>query len=160
MRTAFGQTREQGIHALKVGVNLQSVVTDICTHLQIFCHGEAGEYATPFWHQRQAVVYALVRGDVVQGFAVVVNFSCRWMQQSGQRLERGGLARAVAADKRNQFAGGYGQVNAFQRLNAAVTDFQIFNFQQVHAASPPRYAAITAGLWRTSSGTPSAIFLP
>jgi hypothetical protein len=43
----------------------------VCAHLQIFCNGEAGEYAAPFRYQCQAVVYALVCGNVVQGFPVV-----------------------------------------------------------------------------------------
>jgi len=50
-------------------------------------------------------------------------------QRAGDRLERGGLAGAVGADQRHQFAFADFQRYALDRLDAAVSNAQLFDVQ-------------------------------
>src|SRR5678815_1011194 len=74
--------------------------------------------------------------------------------------ERGGLAGPVGADEGHDLALAHRQADAVQRLDVAVADAQILELQHQSICSWPRYASITFGWLRISSGAPSAIFWP
>ena len=65
-------------------------------------------------------------GDV---FAVIKNLAGLRFQQTRNRFQRRRLARAIAADERDNAAGPHGQGDALQRGNCAVADRQIFYLQ-------------------------------
>ena len=80
--------------------------------------------------------------------------------QPGDGVEAGGLAGTVGADQGDDLALVNMKADPVQRLDIAVLDFEIFNLQQHQITSSPRYAVITAGWLRISSGVPSAIVWP
>src|SRR5256885_16462238 len=62
------------------------------------------EDAAVLWHQADAALGHLVRGQPVHGFAAEADLPLRGLHHPRDGLERGGLARAVAAQQRDQFA--------------------------------------------------------
>src|SRR5262245_4746491 len=81
-------------------------------------------------------------------------------QQAEQRLDDGGLARAVGTENDTQLARLDRQRYPIDGRYRSVRHGQIRDLEQVAHSSDPRYASMTLGLARISAEVPSAIFSP
>src|SRR5690606_28260643 len=82
-------------------------------------------------------------------------------QQAHQGAEQRRLAGAVRADHGDDRSLLHAQRDAVQRLDLAVADFQLVDFEQRRTHSiPPRYASSTAASVWIACGAPSASFSP
>jgi len=66
---------------------------------------------------------------------------------------------AISPEDHDNLAGLHLKVHLMKYLSGAVSGGKIRDCQQTHTVDP-RYADTTSGCRRTSSGVPSAIFLP
>lgn len=138
---SFFEPGEDAVHPLDVGRNgAFAVLTTERTHFQVFVHGQLGKYATPLWHQRQALANQVMALDRRVRLAIEGDLPGTGLEQSGQGLEGGGLARTVGANQRNHFTLAHFQIDALDRLDGAIGHLQVIYFQHgLHAtASAPR----------------------
>ncbi len=83
------------------------------------------------------------------------------VHQTGDGLQNGALTGAVGADEGYDLPLAYLKGYPLDGMNGAIVNMNVVNFQH-HAfpSSLPRYASMTAGLERTSSGVPFAMIRP
>ena len=119
-----------------------------------FTNAAAGE-------MRQRIGEALSRAaaenpalaEQVMALGADVEMECvTGVEQAGNSLQSGGVTCAVCTDQGNDLALFNIEADALEGLDAAVVDLQVGYFEHIHSSSTPRYAAITAGLSRTSAG--------
>ena len=109
------------------------------------------------------MLHHIRRVDARQILAAEVDAALARAEQSGDRVQRGGFARAVCADQRDDLALIHREGNALDCVNRAVINVDIVDFQQTHAFASfclPRYASMTTGLFWISSAVPLAIMRP
>ena len=109
--------------------------------LKVFLHAHLGEDATSFGHLRDAVLDDLVRGRAGDVLAEEGDGAALGREQPGYRAQRRGLSRAVRADERDDLALSDFEAHAFERVDRAVVDVDVVDFQHSFChlyASPPR----------------------
>jgi hypothetical protein len=167
----FLQARKQAEYPFDVLPDFVPIAATVSAHRQVFLDRQRAEHAAALGNHRQTLAHQLERrlaGDV---FAVVDDLSRLDRLQPGDALKRRRLAGAIGADQTDELALTHDQVDALDRMNAAVGDFQLVELEQrrrghqwasltCSVTSPPRYAAITFGSFCTSAALPSAIFRP
>ena len=165
------EPRKQTEHALDVIADRRAIAAGVRAHRQVFLDGERAKNSATFRDHGQALADELERGLAGDVFVGVADGSRLDRLQAGDALERCRLACAVCADQADELALRDGEIDALDRLNAAVGDLQALELEERrcdrHLAaftssvtSPPRYAAITVGSFCTTAAVPSAIFLP
>src|SRR5210317_542435 len=77
---------------------------------------------------------------------------CFRRRQPGDGVEAGCLAGTVGADQSDNFAFVNMKADSVQRLDVTILNFEIFDLQKHQILSSPRYAVMTAGWLRISSG--------
>ena len=80
-------------------------------------------------HVGQAQIDDGIGRDLLQILAVQRDGAGGGVQQAGDGVQRGGLARAVGADEGHQLAVADGQGDALQGVDSPVKDVQVFDFQ-------------------------------
>ena len=132
---ALLEAREQIVHAGKIV--RERVLAQVCADAQILRHGQVRKDPAALRHERDAA-----RDDLVGRFSdqirtVQQNFAGLRPDQTGDGLQRRGLACAVRADEGDDLAFFDGQVDALDGLDAAVGDDQILDLQNVTHLRPP-----------------------
>ena len=110
-----------------LGVDRAAARQRVARGNEVFFDREVGEDVPPLAHMRQSRAGQLVRhtaGDVVaeEADAACGDDAVLVGQHAACRLERAGLARAVAAQQGNDLAFGHLDRHAAQRLHAVVVD--------------------------------------
>src|SRR6478736_4264822 len=167
---ALRQPRKDAEHIVALAGDGRRVALQVGAHHQVLAHREVGEDHAAFRHMAQTACDDAVRRLAVDALAFIGDAPFLWPDQPGHRAQRSALARAVAADQRDDAAGLDLQRNAVQGADGPVAHRQVLDDQHVQvvpradtatgAASSPRYASITLGSARTAAGAPSAIFAP
>jgi hypothetical protein len=111
-------------HALDVGLDLGFVVTDVGAHPQVLDDRHAREHAATFRDHRESVAQQLERRLAGERRAEIADLARRRLEQAGHGLERRRLAGAVRADQRDEFALVDLEIDALDRLDAAIGDLQ------------------------------------
>ena len=105
LTAALLQTRQQVKDHVEVILDgLLAVAACVRAHLQVLLHGQAAEHAAALRHLRQAQADDLVRLHLADGLAAVVDLAALQLQQTGDRVHRRGLARAVGTDEGDDLA--------------------------------------------------------
>ncbi len=126
---AFAQTGEDVEHLLHVVGNAHAVVPNVSAHLQVLDNRHAREHTTTFGHHGQALLDQVPRTLTFDALAQILDVTTLHRQRARDGLHGRGLARAVGADQRNQFALVDFHVHALDGLDAAISHFQAFDFQ-------------------------------
>src|SRR5690606_24504675 len=123
--------------------------------LQVLFHRQQFENAAVLGHQTHAARRHLVGRQAADGPVAEGDGALGRRQQAGDGLERGGFARAIAAQQRHQLAFAHRHRHALQDVALAVAAVHLFQSQR-HWPPPvimlPRYAARTRGSLRISPG--------
>ena len=132
-------------------------------HFQIFAHGHLLEHAPALGAERHAQRNHLAGRHADDVLAVKGHLAGARLEQAGDGVERGGLARAVGADEGDDLALVDLEGDALDGVYVAVVDVHVLNFEQAHWASSflrPRYASMTVGFFWISSAVPLAMTRP
>jgi hypothetical protein len=156
----LAQDREQLEHALLVGRDPVRIAAGERPHLEVLGHGQAREDLPPLRRLDQPERDDLVRRQPADIAPAEPDRAGARANAARDGHERGGLAGPVGADQGHDLALGHRDADAVQRLDVAVAGAQILELQHQPICSWPRYASITFGWLRISSGAPSAIFWP
>jgi hypothetical protein len=132
------EPREGGEHLVHVARDLGLVLADEGAHQQILGDGHAREHAAALGHHCQAALEQLV-GSLALGTGAEHVDAAGPGLGAGDRLEAGGLARAVGADQGDQLAGAHLERDALHGLDAAIGDLEVADLEDgvAHAASVP-----------------------
>ena len=142
LAAAFLQAREQREDALDVRLDRRAIGACVGAHREVFLDRQRAEHAAALGHHREAAADELERrvaGDVV---AVVADRARLDRQQPADALQRRRLARAVGADQADELAVADVEVDALDRLDAAV--------RRRRAARAPAAARFGADVQRSS----------
>ena len=104
----------------------------IAAHFEVFFDGHLQKHAPAFRTECHAVRNDLVGRNAHDALAFKFDRAGSGLQKSGNGIQRGGFARTVRTDQRNDFAFVYIKGNALDGVNAAVVDMDILNMQQTH----------------------------
>ena len=127
------QTGEVGEHRLQIF--LGHILFDVSAHFQIFLNRHLLENPPSFRDVRQTGTQKLIGFHMGDILIAEVDGAAAGMHQAGNRLQDGGLARAVCADQRHDLALADFKGHALHRVDSAVIHVHVFNFQ--HLLSPP-----------------------
>ena len=106
-------------------------------HLQIFLHGHLQEDLPPLGDQGQAHGHDLVGGDAPQALAHELDGAGVGGQQSGHRLQDGGLTRAVGPDEGDYLPLVDLEGDALDGVDGSVIDVDVVHLQNgVHPLLP------------------------
>ena len=129
LAAAFLEPRKQIKHALHVRPDLV-VLTDESAHLQVLGDGHAREDAASLGHHHQALARQIPRALVTNEHAIEPDVTRPRRQQSGEGLERGGLASAVGSDQAHELARMHLEADARDGSDRTVVDFEITHRQR------------------------------
>ena len=148
LATAHAAARAVG-HLAEVGEELEQLLgrpqrrgaavgplaAGLAAHLEVLHHREVGEHAPVLGHEAQAQARRMVRLGLRDVVAQEADRAAPLGQHAHQRLERGGLAGAVAAHERHHLAAPHLQVDVVEDLRGAVPGAQGLGFEEdvVHA---------------------------
>ncbi len=104
---------------------------------QVLFHREQPEDAAVLGHQAHAALRDAVRGQALHVLAAKAHAPRAGLHHAADALERGGLARAVAPEQRDQFAVIHVQVDALQHVAFAIVGVQPLDLQDACHALPP-----------------------
>ena len=138
---------------------------------EVLGHGQAEEEPATFRHVGDPEAGAAARRTAGEVVAVEQDAPAHRVDDPGDRPQGRRLARAVGAEEGDDLARTDGQVEVayHRRLVVAAREAVDLEDQVAHVtasvpatsdAALPRYAAITCGSRRTSSGVPAAITFP
>ena len=74
------------------------------SHAEVLSHGQGPEQLASFGDLHDAAPHDLVRLQAGDGFALELDGACGPRHQSGDRVQRGRLPRAVGTDERHDLA--------------------------------------------------------
>ena len=139
-------------------------LVDIGAHFQILLDSHLQENPASLGNMGQAVAEELIgigMGDIL---AAEFDGAAAGVHQAGNGLQNRTLAGAVGTDQCHDFTLVDMEGDTLDGVDRAVVDMDIINFQHgfSHQSSSflPRYASITAGFSRISSGVPLAMIRP
>ena len=94
-------------------------------HRQVFLDRQRAEHAAALGHHREALAHELERGRAGDALAVVADRAGLDRLQAADALERRRLAGAVRADQAHELALADVEVDALDRVDAAVGDLEL-----------------------------------
>ncbi|CFM03699.1 Uncharacterised protein [Bordetella pertussis] len=157
------QPREVAIHQIEIGARAGAPAQRVGGRHQVLLHGQVLEHPPPFHHVRQPRAHQRLRrapGRVaaLEADGAADQRAILQLQQARHRLQRGGLAGAVAAQQGHDAAARHLQRQAPQHLHGLVVDhFDVVDGQHRRggcrhgllnpARSNPRPAA-SSSAWR------------
>src|ERR1700690_4199955 len=101
----------------------------LAAEIEIFAHAHLAEQLPRFRALHDAASRDTGRTDAAQFFAVPDNFT-GVRQKTRNGIEQRGLAGAIEADDRDEFALVHMDRNAVQRLRLAIMDADVLDLQQ------------------------------
>jgi hypothetical protein len=131
---ALLQAREQREHPLQV-LGDAAVAPEECAHHEILADAEAIEDPAALGHVADTATDDVVGRGAGEHAILEVDRALAGDQQSGDRLERGGLAGAVVAEQRDDLAAAHLQRDPLQGADLAVVDVEAVKAQHWHSAS-------------------------
>ena len=134
-----------------VGLRAQS------TETKILFDGEFRDNAAPFRHVRNAQSGDGVGTLTDEGVPIRRDAAGTWLDEAADGAQQRRLARTVGPEDRRDGAGRRLNRDVVEGRDGAVGNGEVGNGDH---SSTPKYASITAGLWRTSAGVPVAMTLP
>src|SRR4051794_6045968 len=160
-----GEQLEDAVHVLG---DLGLVLAGESPEVEVLRDRHPSEDAPAFRGVSKAEPQDFVTRHAANALAGVADVAVRRAEQTGDGAQRRRLARAVAADERDDLTGFDAEADALDGLDGAVGDAEVFDLEQRrHASSPspsstaaPRYASTTRGSACTSAGVPSMSFSP
>src|SRR5439155_20398687 len=135
-----------------------AVAQDVAAHQHVVPYGHQREEAPLLRDVHDAALEHLRRREAADILAVEEDPPLARVQQPAQRLQHRRLARAVRAHEARHATVLDPKVDPAQDVAPAVAGDDALDRQD--RAHPPRYASSTRGSLRTSSGRPSASFVP
>src|SRR5690606_19966377 len=127
------------------------------THLQVLGHGQVGKYPSPFGGNGDAPLHDQVRGFAGDVLAFKDHRPATGPRRAADRHQEGGLAGPIGTDQGDDLTLVDPHGNIIQGLDGTVEGVHVIQLQHY---SSPRYALMTRGSARTSSGTPVVMGLP
>ena len=127
---AFTQARKDREHLFNIVSNPCRVGADVSPHLQVFNNGHAGKDPAPFRHHRQSLSDQIPGALPGNAFAQVFDVAGIQRLRACDGFHGRCFARTVGADQRHQLAFVDFKVDSLDSLNAAISHFQAFDFQQ------------------------------
>ena len=170
--TAFLQTGEQAVDHVEVLLEVRLVLQAERAHLQVLFDAHACEDVAPFRNVRHTEGHDLVVVGFQQIHSVVHHGTGFRRYQTGDGVQRGGLACAVRADQGHDLAVVDGEADVLDGFDGTVRNGKVLDFQHQASSlsclasslsvssSEPRYAEMTCGLLAISSGVPAAMVRP
>ena len=119
-----GKPLEHVVQVICTGLTI-----DISTHFKVFLHGHLEEDSAPFGNQGQTLGDNLMTRRFDQRFTQKSDISGLAVEQAGDGIQRGGFSRAVGADQGNDLTLVDLEGNAFDGMDAAVINVDVFHFQ-------------------------------
>src|SRR5206468_7339066 len=98
-------------------------------HFQIFKHGHAAENASSFGRVRHSHLYDLVGRRLVEALVLEGDGPGTGPEEAGDRLQCGGLTRAVAADEGHNLLRLDMKRDAFEGVDIAVISMYVIQLQ-------------------------------
>ena len=135
LRDALLQPGEQDEHALQI-VGDPGVVPQECPHDEVLAHGQAVEDAPALRHVADPQAHHGVGRAAGEQAILQMDPALPRRQQSGDRLERRGLARAVVAEERDDLAAAHLQRDVLEGADLSVVDVEAVKAQHWHSATP------------------------
>jgi hypothetical protein len=120
---------EDGEDFVNVGQDVGFVAADVGAHLQVFSDGHAGEHAAAFGHHGQPLPDQIPGALAPDALAQVFDVAIVDRQDAGDGFHRGGLARSVGADQRDQLALVHLEIHALDGLDAAIGHLQALDLE-------------------------------
>ncbi len=117
-------------HALDVVLDRGPVAADVGAHREIFLDGQRAEHAAALGDHGEAVAHELERRAAGHVLAGVTDRAALHRLQAGDALQRRRLPGAVGADQADELALVDVEVDALDRLDAAVGDFDLLQLEQ------------------------------
>jgi len=119
----------------QAGIDAGLIVAGVGAHHQVFMDAHAGKHAAPFRHHRQLFLHQMEGLAAFERGALVADraFHLAGGQRTGDGFQGGGLAGTIGTDQRYQLALVDFQINAFDRLDTTVRDFQSRYFKNIVA---------------------------
>ena len=114
------------IHILQILFDLRPRSERKCAEHQIVIHGQVRKDAAPLGDVRHAEPDNLVRGCLDEILPLKLDAAGLGCDQPGDRMQNGGLASAVCADQRDDLALVDLKGHAFDGIDDAVINLQIF----------------------------------
>src|SRR5579859_3372753 len=158
LAAALPESREITVHALDVRLEGRLVFARVPAQAQVLLGAEVRKGAAAIGHVRDPEAHDVLGRAPLDARAAEAHRAGE-LHHSAQRPQRGGLARAVRTKERGDRALVHREIHAVQDARVAVIRLQVVDFEQ-HQAAAPRYARMSSGCARTSSGAPSAILRP
>ena len=135
--------REQCEHALMVGIEFggRAMTPAERTQRQVLAHGHAPEQAARLGHQRDAAADDRLRRQPIDALAGKLHGAGGRAHHAEDGLHGGGLARGVAAEQADDFAGLDADADVVERPDRPVERHDIVKLQQRHghAAAAARW---------------------
>ncbi|MNS99259.1 hypothetical protein D3C72_1336570 [compost metagenome] len=131
------QTRKVAVDQVKIGRRIFAAGERIGGGHQVFFDREVFKHTATFHNVAQAVAHQLLWCQGCRGLAVEVNAAAFdhtvfQRQQARNGLERGALARPIAAQQRHDLPPWHGQRQAAQGLHhLVVDDLDVVDFEDV-----------------------------
>src|SRR6185437_13189127 len=117
---AFLQPREGLEDTFEILCDLAARAPQISAQLQVLAHAHVLEHFAPFGHLHQAAPHDFIRRLAPDRLAVEEDLSGAGLDQMRDGVERGALARAVAAQQGHDGAPGHLQRHVVQGLDGAI----------------------------------------
>ena len=117
---------------LDAALDLGLVLDDVGAHLEVFEHGEAGEDASALGHEAQAFLVHVVGGHPGDVLAHQPHAAFLGVEEAGDRAQRRGLARAVAADEGDDLALLDGEGDSLEGVDLAVVRVDVLELEEAH----------------------------
>ena len=115
---------------LHIQRNLSRVIADISTHRQVFQNGHAGKHAATFWHHGQALFDQIPGAFAFDALTEVLDITVLERQGACDGFHGRRFTSAVRTDQGDQFTFTHFKIDAFDRLNTAVTHFESADFEK------------------------------
>ena len=138
---ALFQHREHGQHLFLGLPDAGLVIAQEGAHAQVFVHRETAENASTFGNLHNALGDHVVRRHVVDVLVAEGDGALRRGQDAGDGVEGGGLARPIGADQGDDLVLVHVQGDALQRVDLAVEDVEIVDFEKCHGLLPSYFNA-------------------
>ena len=109
---------------------------DVSAHFQVLLDGHLLENPPSLGDVSQTGAQQLKGLGVGDVLVTEVNGAAAGVHQTGNGFQNGGFSRAVGTDQSHNFALAHLKGHALYRMDGAVIDVHVFNFQHLHGSPP------------------------
>ena len=141
LRCSFFQNGEVAIHRLHVTRHAVAVRAGVGTHEQVVVYREQRKNFAPLGHMAQALLHDKGRIFGGDGFTFELDRTFAWIDDPRNGFKNSGLASAVGAQHRGNFAAADLQADTANGLDGAIRTLYVEQFEDGQVADGGRHRA-------------------